>query len=47
LRVTVVNGSVEAVGRTLTLASGALLRLSADGAWSYDPNGRSTLQSIG
>lgn len=35
-----VNGSAAAVGSTIALASGALLRVNADGTFSYDPNGR-------
>jgi len=34
-----VNGSAGAVGVQITLASGALLTLNADGTYSYDPNG--------
>jgi Ca2+-binding RTX toxin-like protein len=34
-----VNGSAANVGQTITLASGALLRVNADGTFSYDPNG--------
>ncbi|UEM24124.1 Ig-like domain-containing protein [Skermanella mucosa] len=40
LRVATVNGATDAVGRQITLPSGALLRLNADGSYSYDPNGR-------
>jgi ELWxxDGT repeat protein/VCBS repeat-containing protein len=36
--VTAVNGSAAAVGEQITLASGALLTLNADGTFSYDPN---------
>lgn len=39
LAVAAVNGAVAAVGSTITLASGALLRLNADGSFSYDANG--------
>jgi hypothetical protein len=39
LAVTAVNGSGAAVGNQITLASGALLTLNADGTFSYDPNG--------
>jgi Ca2+-binding RTX toxin-like protein len=38
LMVSEVNGSAANVGRTITLASGALLTLNADGTFSYDPN---------
>lgn len=34
-----VNGQPAAVGQTITLASGALLTVNADGSFSYDPNG--------
>jgi Ca2+-binding RTX toxin-like protein len=37
--VAAVNGSAAAVGRQITLASGALLTLNADGSFSYEPNG--------
>ncbi|KQW79799.1 beta strand repeat-containing protein [Brevundimonas sp. Root1279] len=37
--VAAVNGSAAAVGTQITLASGALLTLNADGTYSYDPNG--------
>ncbi|WP_346658742.1 Ig-like domain-containing protein [Bradyrhizobium sp. 143] len=40
LVVAAINGSAAAVGTTITLASGALLKVEADGAFSYDPNGR-------
>ena len=35
-----VNGSASAVGQTITLASGALLTVNADGSYSYSPNGK-------
>ncbi|URW74652.1 VCBS domain-containing protein [Sphingomonas donggukensis] len=38
--VTAVNGSTAGVGTQVTLASGALLTLNADGSYSYDPNGK-------
>ena len=38
--VSAVNGSVAKVGVPVTLASGALLTLNADGTFSYDPNHR-------
>jgi VCBS repeat-containing protein len=39
LQVSAVNGSAAAVGQTITLLSGATLRLNADGSFSYDPSG--------
>lgn len=39
LEVEEVNGSSAAVGVEVTLASGALLTLNADGTYTYDPNG--------
>lgn len=38
-KVTEVNGT-SVVGDAITLASGALLRIAADGAFAYDPNGQ-------
>lgn len=35
-----VNGDSGAVGSQITLASGALLTVNADGSYSYDPNGQ-------
>jgi VCBS repeat-containing protein len=35
-----VNGSVAQVGTGLTLASGAVLTVNADGTFTYDPNGQ-------
>ncbi len=40
LTVTQVNGIAAAVGTQITLASGALLTLSADGSFDYNPNGQ-------
>jgi uncharacterized delta-60 repeat protein len=37
--ITAVNGVAAAVGKQITLASGALLTLKADGTFAYDPNG--------
>ena len=37
--VTEVNGKADDVDTSITLASGALLTLNADGSYSYDPNG--------
>lgn len=39
LEVGAVNGSPASVGVEVTLASGALLTLNADGTYTYDPNG--------
>lgn len=39
LSVSAVNGNASDVGQEVTLASGALLTVEADGAYSYDPNG--------
>ena len=39
LAVSAVNGSAASVGVEITLASGALLTLNADGSYTYDPNG--------
>lgn len=39
LQVSAVNGSAAAVGVQITLPSGALLTLNANGTYSYDPNG--------
>ncbi|MCA9934704.1 MAG: protein kinase [Ardenticatenaceae bacterium] len=38
--VTAVNGSTASVGNQITLSSGALLTLNADGSYIYDPNGQ-------
>ena len=40
LEVVAVGSEAVYVGRTVTLASGALLTLQADGSYLYDPNGR-------
>jgi VCBS repeat-containing protein len=40
MTVTAINGSASQVGRTVTLASGALLKVNADGSYSYNPNGK-------
>ena len=40
LSVTEVNGQAVTVGQQITLGSGALLTLNADGSFDYDPNGR-------
>jgi VCBS repeat-containing protein len=40
LTVTAVNGVPGDVGNQITLASGALLTLNANGTYSYDPNGQ-------
>lgn len=39
ISVTAVNGDDAAIGQTITLDSGALLTLNADGSYDYDPNG--------
>ncbi len=38
LRITAVNGIAAGVGHQVTLASGALLTVNADGTFQYDPN---------
>jgi Ca2+-binding RTX toxin-like protein len=38
LVVSAVNGQSDSVGKTVTLPSGALLKLNADGTFDYDPN---------
>ncbi|RZJ25298.1 MAG: calcium-binding protein, partial [Brevundimonas sp.] len=40
LTIASVNGSPASVGTQITLASGALLTVNADGTYSYNPNGR-------
>jgi VCBS repeat-containing protein len=40
MTVTAINGNASQVGRTITLASGALLKVNADGSYSYNPNGK-------
>ncbi len=40
LQITQVNGAAVSVGVPVTLASGALVTLNADGTFSYDPNGQ-------
>ena len=39
-RIVAINGVAANVGKTITLASGALLTVEADGNLTYDPNGR-------
>jgi VCBS repeat-containing protein len=39
LTVSTVNGTAANVGTTIHLASGARLKVSADGSYTYDPNG--------
>jgi VCBS repeat-containing protein len=39
MSVTAVNGATNAVGTTITLASGAHLTMRADGTYDYDPTG--------
>lgn len=45
LTVSQVNGSAANVGSQITLASGALLTVNADGSYAYDPNGQ--FESLG
>jgi VCBS repeat-containing protein len=46
LTIAAVNGSEDAVGHQMVLASGALLRVLSDGNYIYNPNGRfESLQS--
>ncbi len=40
LTVSEVNGSAANVGSTITIGSGALLTVNADGSFTYDPNGQ-------
>lgn len=42
LTIVEIDGVAASVGQTITLASGALLTVEADGTYSYDPNGRFT-----
>jgi VCBS repeat-containing protein len=46
IQVIAVNGQ-PVVGQTITLESGAKLRLNADGSFSYDPNGQFDLPAAG
>ena len=45
--VTAVNGQTASVGSQITLPSGALLTLNADGTYTYDPNGQFDSLSAG
>lgn len=47
LTITAVNGVAVGVGTTVTLASGALLTVNADGTFSYDPNGKFDFLAVG
>ncbi|WP_424971012.1 Ig-like domain-containing protein [Dinoroseobacter sp. S76] len=47
LMVSQVNGSAANVGTQITLASGALLTLNADGTFDYDPNGQFEALAVG
>lgn len=47
LAVAAVNGVAASVGSQITLASGALLTVNADGTFSYDPNGQFELLRTG
>ncbi|MEL7226206.1 MAG: Ig-like domain-containing protein, partial [Cyanobacteria bacterium J06576_12] len=40
LSVSAINGQTADVGQEITLDSGALLTVNADGSYSYDPNGQ-------
>ena len=44
---TEVNGSASVVGQQITLESGALLTLNADGSFDYDPNGQFEFLQVG
>ncbi|GIT86743.1 S-layer family protein [Roseobacter sp. OBYS 0001] len=45
--VSAINGTAASVGVQITLASGALLTVGADGALDYDPNGAFEFLSVG
>ena len=47
LSVSQVNGSAASVGVQMTLASGALLTLNANGTYSYDPNNQFHALAVG
>ncbi len=47
LTVSAVNGDTANVGQQITLASGALLTVNADGSYSYDPNGQYDYLAVG
>ncbi|GJL87863.1 MAG: hypothetical protein DHS20C03_15720 [Minwuia thermotolerans] len=47
ITVAAVNGQTADVGSQVTLASGALLTVNADGSFSYDPNGQFELLRAG
>ncbi len=47
LAISAVNGSALNVGSQITLASGALLTLNADGTFDYDPNGAFETLGVG
>jgi VCBS repeat-containing protein len=47
LGVSAVEGRSANVGSQITLASGALLTVAADGGYSYDPNGRFGSLAVG
>ena len=47
LTVIAVNGSAAAIGQTITLPSGAQLKMNADGSFAYDPNGRFENLAVG
>ena len=47
LSVSEVNGNAASVGNQITLASGALVTVNADGTYSYDPNGQFEALAVG
>ncbi|MCF2146426.1 FG-GAP-like repeat-containing protein [Desmonostoc muscorum LEGE 12446] len=47
LTVAAVNGVAASVGNQITLASGALLTLNADGSYNYNPNGQFESLAVG
>jgi VCBS repeat-containing protein len=47
LTVSAVNGDAANVGQQITLASGALLTVYADGSYSFDPNGQYDYLAVG
>ncbi len=47
LMITTIDGAAYTTGTQITLTSGALLIVDADGSYSYDPNGQFKLLSFG
>nr|MBW4677837.1 FG-GAP repeat protein [Desmonostoc geniculatum HA4340-LM1] len=47
LTVTAINGQTVVVGTTITLASGALVTVNADGSLTYDPNAQFESLAVG